>query len=37
MQSGRPVLGVVLDPVADEAFSAARGQGAFLNGVRLPF
>lgn len=36
MQSGRPVLGVVLDPVADEVFSAARGQGAFLNGVRLP-
>lgn len=36
VRSGRPVLGVVLDPVADEVFSAARGRGAFLNGVRLP-
>ena len=36
LQSGRPVLGVVLDPVAGEVFSAARGEGAFVNGVRLP-
>ena len=36
MRHGRPVLGVVYDPVADEAFHAARGQGAFLNGERLP-
>jgi myo-inositol-1(or 4)-monophosphatase len=36
MRHGRPVLGVVYDPVADEAFYAARGRGAFLNGERLP-
>jgi myo-inositol-1(or 4)-monophosphatase len=36
MRFGRPVLGVVYDPVADEAFYAGRGQGAFLNGERLP-
>ena len=36
MQSGRPVVGVVYDPVADEMFSAADGRGAFLNGERLP-
>lgn len=36
MRKGRPVLGVVFDPVADEVFSAAQGGGAFLNGVPLP-
>lgn len=36
MRHGRPVLGVVYDPVADEAFYAARGAGAFLNGEPLP-
>jgi len=36
MRQGRPVLGVVYDPVADEAFHAALGCGAFLNGERLP-
>lgn len=36
MRHGRPVLGVVYDPVADEAFYAASGQGAFLNGEPLP-
>ena len=36
MRQGRPVIGVVYDPVADEVFSAARGRGAFLNAVRLP-
>ncbi len=36
MRDGRPVLGVVYDPVADEMFYAARGGGAFLNGERLP-
>lgn len=36
MRHGRPVLGVVFDPVADEAFYAAAGGGAFLNGERLP-
>jgi len=36
MRHGRPVLGVVYDPVADEAFYATREAGAFLNGERLP-
>jgi myo-inositol-1(or 4)-monophosphatase len=36
MRGGRPVLGAVLDPVADEMFYAARGAGAFLDGERLP-
>jgi myo-inositol-1(or 4)-monophosphatase len=30
------VLGVVYDPGADEAFYAVQGQGAFMNGERLP-
>jgi myo-inositol-1(or 4)-monophosphatase len=30
------VLGVVYDPERDECFSAERGQGAWLNGTRLP-
>lgn len=32
---GRPLVGVVYDPMRDECFFAERGQGAFLNGVRL--
>lgn len=36
MRKGRSVLGVVYDPVADEAFYAETGRGAFLNGERLP-
>jgi myo-inositol-1(or 4)-monophosphatase len=32
---GRVELGVVLDPMRDEMFSAVRGEGAFCNGVRL--
>jgi myo-inositol-1(or 4)-monophosphatase len=31
-----PVLGVVYNPLTDESFYAARGTGAFLNGVALP-
>jgi len=31
----RPLLGVVLDPVRDEMFSAASGWGSFLNGRRI--
>lgn len=34
--AGRPVLGVVHDPVAGETFHAVAGGGAFLNGVALP-
>ena len=36
MRHGRPLLGVVYDPVADEAFYAEAGQGAYLNGEALP-
>ena len=36
MRKGLPVLGVVYDPVDGEAFYAARGCGAYLNGERLP-
>ena len=36
MRSGRPVLGVVYDPIADEVFHAQRGGGAWLGGERLP-
>jgi myo-inositol-1(or 4)-monophosphatase len=36
MKNGQRQLGVVYDPVADECFYAARGQGAFLDGVPLP-
>jgi myo-inositol-1(or 4)-monophosphatase len=32
----KPVLGLVLDPVRDELFSAKSGEGACLNGSRLP-
>jgi myo-inositol-1(or 4)-monophosphatase len=36
MREGRPVLGVVHNPVAEETFYAERGGGAYLNGERLP-
>ena len=36
MRAGRPVVGVVYDPVADEAFYAEAGKGAWLNGTPLP-
>ena len=36
LQYGRRELGVVYDPVANECFYAARGQGAFLDGEPLP-
>ncbi len=35
IRNGLSVLGVVYDPVADEAFAAESGRGAFLNGVRM--
>lgn len=35
IQSGRPRLGVVLDPSRDEVFYAARGGGAYCNGHPL--
>ena len=36
IRNGRTELGVVYDPQADELFAAAAGEGAFLNGDRLP-
>lgn len=36
LKQGRPVLGVVYDPQADECFHAIAGEGAFLDGDRLP-
>jgi myo-inositol-1(or 4)-monophosphatase len=34
-EEGRPVAGVVFNPVSDEMFTAARGEGAYLNGKRI--
>ncbi|MBV1775254.1 inositol monophosphatase family protein [Burkholderiaceae bacterium DAT-1] len=36
MQQGRPILAVIYNPVADELFYAEPGQGAWMNGQRLP-
>ncbi len=36
LKNGRRELGVVFDPVANECFYAARGQGAFLDDEPLP-
>jgi myo-inositol-1(or 4)-monophosphatase len=36
MVDGETQFGVVYNPVTDEAFYASRGQGAWLNGTRLP-
>ncbi len=33
--AGEMVVGVIYDPLRDELFSAAKGQGAFLNGKRI--
>ena len=35
MREGNSVLGVVYDPVRDEAFAAEAGRGAYLNGEKL--
>ncbi len=35
IRDGRPIAGVVHDPIHDETFHAVEGQGAFLNGERL--
>lgn len=34
-QKGRPLLGVVFNPILNEMFTAARGDGASLNGRRI--
>ena len=35
MEGDRPVFGVIYDPIADEAFYAVRGAGAWLNAMPL--
>jgi myo-inositol-1(or 4)-monophosphatase len=35
VEDGLPVLSVIFNPVTDEMFTARRGAGAFLNGVRV--
>ncbi len=34
-ERGKPVVGAVFNPVSGEMFSAARGEGAYLNGNRI--
>ena len=34
---GQPVLGIIYDPIHDETFSAERGKGTRLNGMRVRF
>ena len=34
-EDGEMVAGVIYDPLRDEMFTAARGEGAFLNGTRI--
>jgi myo-inositol-1(or 4)-monophosphatase len=34
-EEGRPVAGVVFNPVSEEMFTAARGEGAYLNGKQI--
>jgi myo-inositol-1(or 4)-monophosphatase len=34
-EDGQPIAGAVLNPVSDELFAAARGEGAYLNGKRI--
>jgi myo-inositol-1(or 4)-monophosphatase len=36
MEQGRSTLGVIYNPITDEMYTAARGQGAELNGTPLP-
>ena len=35
LQRGEPLVGVIYDPVREELFSAALGQGAFCNDIKL--
>ncbi|HXX43590.1 MAG TPA: inositol monophosphatase family protein [Candidatus Acidoferrales bacterium] len=35
VEDGKPIVGVVFNPVADELFTAVRGEGAFLNKKRV--
>ncbi|MCG8382899.1 MAG: inositol monophosphatase family protein [Gammaproteobacteria bacterium] len=35
IREGRPVIGIIYDPIRDESFCAAEGEGTYLNGQRL--
>ncbi|HTU34872.1 MAG TPA: inositol monophosphatase family protein [Candidatus Acidoferrum sp.] len=35
LEAGEPLAGVVLNPIANELFTAAHGEGAYLNGNRI--
>jgi myo-inositol-1(or 4)-monophosphatase len=35
LEDGEPLLGVVLNPIADELFTAVRGEGAYLGSKRI--
>lgn len=35
VENGEPIIGVLYNPASDELFSAAKGDGAFLDGERL--
>ena len=35
LEEGEPIVAAVLNPIADELFTAVRGEGAFLNGKRI--
>ncbi|MBI4015204.1 MAG: inositol monophosphatase [Candidatus Aenigmarchaeota archaeon] len=35
VKGGKPVMGVVYNPIIDELFTAVKGKGAFLNGKRI--
>lgn len=35
LKKGQPEVGLVYNPISDELFTAARGEGAFLNGQRI--
>ena len=35
IRDGRPVIGIIYDPIRDESFCASEGDGAYLNGAPL--
>jgi myo-inositol-1(or 4)-monophosphatase len=35
LEHGKPIVGVIYDPVSDECFRTRRGEGAWLNGSRI--